>query len=75
MANFLEYLVVYGKVGDEFEAYAPDIPDCVVRGKTREDVERKIRMAVSHQLYMLRLDQEHPPPAQSWSETIRIEIK
>ena len=66
----MDFLVVYGKVGEEYEGFAPDIPGCVRTGKTREEVEKKMRLAVKHAVFMARMNEDPPPVAESWSEYV-----
>ncbi len=49
-----EYLVVIEHEGDSWGAYCPDLPGVGVVGKTREEVERLVREAISFHLEGLR---------------------
>jgi predicted RNase H-like HicB family nuclease len=42
----MKYAVVYEKAPRNFSAYVPDLPGCVATGKTRDEVERRIRGAI-----------------------------
>jgi predicted RNase H-like HicB family nuclease len=42
-----KYLVIYEKAVENYSAYSPDIPGCVVTGKTRKETERNIKKAIS----------------------------
>jgi predicted RNase H-like HicB family nuclease len=42
----MRYAVVIEKVGNNFGAYVPDLPGCIVSGATMEEVEALIRKAV-----------------------------
>jgi predicted RNase H-like HicB family nuclease len=42
-----KYLVIIEKVGDNFNAYAPDLPGCAVCGDTREETQHLIQEAIN----------------------------
>jgi predicted RNase H-like HicB family nuclease len=52
----MKYAVVFEKAPNNYSAYVPDLPGCVVTGSTREDVEQRIREAISFHLDGLRED-------------------
>jgi predicted RNase H-like HicB family nuclease len=53
--NERRYLIVIeGAAGENYSAYAPDLPGCVATGSTLEDVERQMRDAVAFHLEGLR---------------------
>ena len=68
----MEFLVVYSKVGDLYEGFAPDLAGCVRTGRTRAEVEKKMRLAVRHAVFMARLQEDPVPEAESWSEYVAI---
>lgn len=41
-----EYVVIYERAGENWAAYAPDVPGCIATGETREEVERQFREAL-----------------------------
>ncbi len=43
-------------------AFAPDLPGCTATGKSREEVERKIRAVVEFYIKSLQVAGEHVPP-------------
>jgi predicted RNase H-like HicB family nuclease len=47
-------IVIEGAQGENFSAYAPDLPGCVATGPTRDDVEREMRDAIAFHLKGLR---------------------
>jgi predicted RNase H-like HicB family nuclease len=58
------FLVVIEQAGDNFSAYAPDLPGCVATGKTREEVERNMQEAMEMHLQGLAEDKlEIPEPS------------
>jgi predicted RNase H-like HicB family nuclease len=48
-----EYLVIYERAGQNYSAYAPDLPGCVAAGDTIEETERLMREAI--ELYIVSL--------------------
>ena len=58
-----EYVVVYETDGDGWSAYLPDVPGCVAAGRTREETEQAIRVAVSMHVEGLRDAGLAVPPA------------
>jgi predicted RNase H-like HicB family nuclease len=47
-------IVIEGAEGENFSAYAPDLPGCVATGATREEVEREMRDAIALHIEGLR---------------------
>jgi len=45
------YLIVVEKAGNNFSAYAPDLPGCVATGKTREEAEANMHDAIEMHLH------------------------
>lgn len=41
-----KFLIVVEKAGDNFSAYAPDLPGCVAAGQTREETEELMMEAI-----------------------------
>jgi predicted RNase H-like HicB family nuclease len=54
-----EYLVIYEWAGNNYSAYAPDLPGCVTTGKTLEETERSMKEAI--ELYIEALRDEGKP--------------
>jgi predicted RNase H-like HicB family nuclease len=48
------YLIVIEPTGTGFSAYSPDLPGCVSRGQTREEVERNMKEAIEFHVDGLR---------------------
>ena len=51
-----KYLVIYEKARDNYSAYSPDLPGCVATGKTREEVEKNMKDAISLHIEGLEKD-------------------
>ena len=54
-----EYLVVYERAGDNYSAYAPDLPGCVACGDTPEETKALMREAMA--LYITALEEDGAP--------------
>ncbi len=54
-----EYLVIYERAGENYSAYAPDLPGCVAAGDTLEETERLMREAI--ELYIVSLKETRQP--------------
>lgn len=51
-----KYLVIFEKANHNYSAYSPDLPGCIATGKTREQVEKNIKEAISFHIEGLRQD-------------------
>ena len=56
-----QYTVIYEHGPDNWSAYAPDLPGCIATGKTREQLEQRIREAIEFHLEGLRMHGEPIP--------------
>ena len=45
-----QYAIVIEDAGTNLAAYVPDLPGCVATGRTREELERRIRAAIEMHL-------------------------
>jgi predicted RNase H-like HicB family nuclease len=68
----MRYAIVIEPAGDNFSAYAPDLPGCVATGSTIEDTERQIREAIEFHLEGLRADDLPIPPASSRVDYVEV---
>jgi len=50
-----EFLIIVEETGTGYSAYSPDVPGCVSTGRTRREVEHKMREAIEFHLEGLRL--------------------
>lgn len=66
----MRYAVVYEKTPNSYSAYVPDLPGCVATGRTREEVERRIREAIELHVEGLRREGEPVPEPTSWTELV-----
>ena len=54
------YAVVLERTDNNYAAYVPDLPGCVATGRTRKEVEGRIREAIELHLDGMREDGEIP---------------
>jgi predicted RNase H-like HicB family nuclease len=66
----VKYTMVFEKGQHNYAAYVPDLPGCVATGKSRADVERNIREAISLHLEALRDEGEEIPPPSAWTDAV-----
>ena len=52
----MRYAVVIEKAQDNYSAYVPDLPGCVVTGPTVESTENEIREAIRFHIAGLKAD-------------------
>lgn len=58
----MRYAVVIEKAGDNFSAYAPDLPGCIATGETLAETQREIRDANRFHIGGLAADGLPIPP-------------
>jgi predicted RNase H-like HicB family nuclease len=68
----MRYAVVIENAGNNFSAYAPDLPGCVATGATFKEAETQIREAIEFHLAGLRDDGLPLPPPTSHVEYIEV---
>jgi Uncharacterized conserved protein len=68
----MRYAIVIEKAGNNFSAYAPDLPGCVATGATIEEAEAQLREAIEFHLAGLQEDGLPIPPATSQVEYIEV---
>jgi predicted RNase H-like HicB family nuclease len=71
-ASGKRYLVIFEKANDNYSAYSPDIPGCIATGKTRDEVEKKFREAISLHFAGLTEDGLPVPEPTSFIEYIEV---
>jgi len=52
----MRYAIVVEKAGNNYSAYAPDLPGCVATGSTVKEAEQEIRKAIKFHIDGLRED-------------------
>ena len=68
----MKYVVLYEQGPTSFGASVPDLPGCVAVGRTRADVERLIREAISLHIAALRADGQDVPEPQTEAGVVDI---
>lgn len=68
----MKYLVVYEKGPTSYGAFVPDLPGIGVVGKTREEVEQSVRIALQWHLEAMREDNEPIPEPTAWAELVEV---
>jgi predicted RNase H-like HicB family nuclease len=61
----MRYAIVIENAGNNFSAYVPDLPGCIVTGGTLADTEKAIREAIELHLEGMREDGAPIPPPTS----------
>jgi predicted RNase H-like HicB family nuclease len=56
-----EYTVLYEYGKRNWSAYVPDLPGCIATGKTRKQVERRIREAIAFHIEGMHAHGEKVP--------------
>jgi predicted RNase H-like HicB family nuclease len=52
----MRYAIVVEKAGNNFSAYAPDLPGCIATGSTVKEAEKEIQTAIQFHIDGLRED-------------------
>lgn len=68
----MRYAIIIENAGNNFSAYAPDLPGCIATGSTLEETEANIREAVEFHIAGLREDGLPLPLPTSQVEYIEI---
>ena len=68
----MKYAVVFEKSPRNYAAYVPDLPGCVATGKTRREVEQRIREAIEFHLDGMRIEKLPIPKPSTWAELIEV---
>jgi len=66
------YAVVLERTDNNYAAYVPDLPGCVATGRTRKEVEGRIRGAIELHLEGMREDGEIPPRPTTSVATVEL---
>jgi predicted RNase H-like HicB family nuclease len=68
----MKYAVVYEQAPRNWAAYVPDLPGCIATGRTRTEVQRRIREAIGLHLDALRARGEDVPETSAAVEVIEV---
>ena len=66
------FLVVFEKVNNNYSAYSPDLPGCVVTGATPEETERNMHEAIEMHVRGLLEDHLPIPESSSFAEYMAV---
>ncbi len=66
------YVVVYEKAGDNYSAYAPDLPGCIACGDTIPETERLMKEAI--RLYIDALREEGQPAPEPSAQVSLVDV-
>jgi len=67
-----EYVVIYERAGENYSAFAPDLPGCIACGDTIEETEQLMREAIRLYLEALEEEGEARPLPQTQARVIRV---
>lgn len=68
----MRYAIVVEKAGNNFSAYAPDLPGCIATGSTVKEAEQEILEAIKFHIDGLREDGLPIPAPSSVVEYLEI---
>lgn len=66
----MRYAVVIEKAGDNYSAYAPDLPGCVATAESVAELERELREAIRFHIEGLKEDGLPVPPPSAVAEYV-----
>jgi len=72
MSSPRRYLVIIEKGARNYSAYSPDIPGCIATARTRAQVARRIREAITFHLDGLRRNGLSLPLPSSSAEVVEV---
>jgi predicted RNase H-like HicB family nuclease len=70
--NTYRFLIVVEKAGQNYSAYAPDLPGCVATGATREETENRMYEAIQLHIEGLKEDGLPIPTSTSVAEYVVV---
>lgn len=68
----MRYAIVVEKAGDNYSAYAPDLPGCIATGSSVKEAEQEIQAAIKFHIDGLREDGLPIPAPSSVVEYLEI---
>jgi predicted RNase H-like HicB family nuclease len=68
----MKYAVVYERAPRNWAAYVPDLPGCIATGRTRSEVQRRIREAIGLHVDAMRARGEDVPQASAAVEVVEV---
>ena len=70
----MRYAIVIEKADQNYSAYIPDLPGCIVTGRTVAEVKNNIQEAMELHLQGMREDGESIPEPTSLSDYIEAKV-
>jgi predicted RNase H-like HicB family nuclease len=67
-----KFLIVIEKAGDNYSAYAPDLPGCIATGKTKEEAEENMIEAMEFHIQGLLEDGLSIPKQEAYASVFAI---
>lgn len=68
----MRYAVIFEQRNEAFRAYVPDLPGCMATGRTIEEVESSIRLAIGYHVERLRLEGSAVPQPRSRVQYVAV---
>ena len=68
----MKYLIIIENTATGYSAYSPDLMGCIASGKTKEEVEKKMKEAIEFHLEGLRLENQPIPQPHSYSNYVEV---
>ena len=69
-----KYLIVVEETATGFSAYSPDLDGCIATGKTRQEVETKMREAIAFHVEGMQRNGDRVPEPHSYSHYVEISV-
>jgi predicted RNase H-like HicB family nuclease len=66
------YTIIIEKAGNNYSAYAPDLPGCISTGPTIEETKRNMQEAIAFHLRGMREDGEPIPEPNSTAAVVEV---
>lgn len=67
-----KFLIVVEKAGDNYSAYAPDLPGCIATGQTKEEAEENMIAAMEFHIQGLLKDGLSIPKQEAYASVFAI---
>ncbi len=67
-----KFLIIVEKAGDNYSAYAPDLPGCIATGKTKEEAEENMIEAMEFHIQGLLEDGLSIPKQEAYASIFAI---
>jgi predicted RNase H-like HicB family nuclease len=68
----MQYLVIYEQAPNNWAAYSPDVPGCVATAKTRKEIDKRFREALTFHLEGLRSAGLPVPEPKSQADVVEV---